>query len=107
MKRSPIKNRRVKPRPGRLTPAEMTKLRTEVFERDGYRCQHIIGHTLVHGRPHPCGKLVTWDSGHLAHVISRGRGGPDTAENCVTKCPHCHLVLEHNPKSVPAKERTL
>lgn len=52
-------------------------------------------------------KRVTWDSGHMAHIVGRGRGGPDTLENCVTKCAHCHLVLEHmqggKGKIVPAK----
>ena len=96
----------------RRTGKDMTQLRLDVFERDTYRCQHIlsqdsefipgVGIAIYYNR---CLKSVTWESGHLAHKIGRGRGGSDTMENCLTKCAHCHLVLEHNPKSVPPKER--
>ncbi len=91
-----IRSRRTKPRPGRLTPAETTALRRACFERDGYCCVK-------------CGAGVLWEGfymvqGHMAHIISRGRGGKDELSNVQTKCHRCHLVLEHNPKPVPAKE---
>lgn len=79
----------------------MTALRREVFERDEYRCQHIFkaGEFEM-----TCKEPVTWESGHLAHVISRARGGDDSLENCVTKCEHCHMVKEHRGnKPVPKK----
>lgn len=33
---------------------------------------------------------------HMAHVVSRGRGGGDVLENVVTNCRDCHLVEEHS-----------
>lgn len=109
LRRSPGREKRSKPRPGRLDAKGMEALRRKVFERDGYRCQHKIvipipdnleGIISIWVR---CGKHVTWESGHLAHIVSRGRGGHDTPENTVCKCAHCHLVLEHNPKPCPPK----
>lgn len=79
----------------------MTALRLEVFEREAYMCQHDVA--IAGFTAYRCLNPVTWESGHLAHIISRGRGGDDSAENTCCKCAHCHLVLEHNPKSVPAK----
>jgi 5-methylcytosine-specific restriction endonuclease McrA len=42
----------------------------------------------------------------MAHVVSRGRQGPDELDNVVTKCEQCHLVEEHSggSKIVPKKE---
>jgi 5-methylcytosine-specific restriction endonuclease McrA len=65
-------------------------LRIAVFQRDVFRC----------GK---CDRRVTWESGHLAHIISRGAGGSDTMENTRVLCPDCHLVGEHNPKPCPPK----
>jgi 5-methylcytosine-specific restriction endonuclease McrA len=48
-----------------------------------------------------CGRPVSWASGHLSHLVSRGAGGSDVIENVRTKCGDCHLVGSHNPKSVP------
>jgi 5-methylcytosine-specific restriction endonuclease McrA len=72
------------PKPKRIkkTGKEMETLRREVFERDHGRCQD-------------CGKYVSWDQGHLAHVKSRGAGGDDVAENCLWKCFDCHIGIEH------------
>lgn len=115
MKRSaPIRRSRINPisarlrkrigKPGklgivRLYGAAMTTLRREVFERDEYRCQW-----------EGCGVFVAWDgfnAGHLAHIISRGAGGSDTAENTRCLCAYHHLVIEHanggSGKVVPSK----
>lgn len=105
-----IRKRRTKLRPGRLRGADMEALRREVFERDGYQCQHmkVIGIDWKLGKLYRmCRALVTWETGHLAHIISRGRGGKDEASNLLTKCPHCHIVKEHHEgnggKIVPAR----
>jgi 5-methylcytosine-specific restriction endonuclease McrA len=82
--------------PVRLKGKALEALRRACFERDQYRCSE-------------CDVLVLWDgyfmrSGQMAHVVGRGRGGSDTLSNVKTLCLECHLVGEHNPKSVPAKE---
>lgn len=83
----------------------MEALRREVFERDGYRCQHLLG--WIKNIPYLCYNPVTWESGHIAHIIRRSQGGDDTAENTLCKCADCHLIKEHheggNGKIVPAK----
>lgn len=119
--RSPIPKTRKKPRPNRLRGKAMASLRAQVFERDGYRCQHIIGwedwpceqSRVLESHPVRCFKLVVWErglwnSGHLAHIVSRGRGGADTVENCTTKCGSCHIGIEHSygPSGVkPCKKK--
>ena len=77
-------------RPVRLKGPDMAMLRRRCFDRDGWRCT-------------VCNERVSWTSGHMAHIVSRGRGGPDTLENVKTKCATHHLVEEHNPKSVRSK----
>lgn len=103
---------RSKPRRGRirLKGEAMAALRREVFERDGYQCQHmkVVAIPWEPGKFYrKCNAVISWKSGHLAHIISRGRGGDDSLENCVTKCAHCHLVIEHTnggaEKIVPCK----
>ncbi len=73
----------------RLRGDALAALRRECFTRDGWRCVDCL-------RP------VSWASGHMAHIQSRGAGGSDVLENVRTKCMLCHH-LEHNPKVVPAK----
>jgi hypothetical protein len=105
---SPPRKRRAKP--GRLKGAAMAALRAQCFERDGYVCHHQIGWTDILGvkcRVNCC-KRVTWDTGHMAHIISRGRGGKDELSNVVTKCAACHIGIEHSygpsgVKPVPKK----
>jgi hypothetical protein len=88
----------------RLYGTDLESLRRECFERDEYRCQHILklGRKKV-----KCLRVVRWeqgheDSGHMAHIGNKRMYG-DVISNVVAKCPNCHLVLEHNPKSVPPK----
>ncbi len=95
-----IKTKRTKPRTGRLGRHAMKKLREDVFARDGFRCQHLLLHhgrqiVIPGGAPidiyYPCHKPVTWETGHLCHIVSRGAGGHDTAENTYCGCADCHL----------------
>jgi 5-methylcytosine-specific restriction endonuclease McrA len=83
----PKKSKRI-PSVIRVKGKAMEKLRRECFERDGYRC--VV-----------CGAWVIWErdlprSGHMAHVIGRGRGGPDVIDNVLTKCAECHIGIEHS-----------
>lgn len=93
-----VKKRRAKPRPGRLRGEAMEALRRACFERDEYKCQHLtpVGKHWKFGKLYTmCGRCVTWESGHMAHIVSRGRGGKDEVSNVTTKCASCHSVLEH------------
>jgi 5-methylcytosine-specific restriction endonuclease McrA len=70
------------------------ELRLRVIRRDGHKCVE-------------CGMPVVeatglWASAHMAHIKGVGANGDDTEENTRTLCLKCHM-LEHNPKSVPAK----
>jgi 5-methylcytosine-specific restriction endonuclease McrA len=115
IKRSPIRKVRSKPRPGRLKGASMEKLRKDCFERDNYQCQHQLRHPIadlkgyvVDSYYQPCGNFVTWETGHMAHIESRGRGGKDELSNVLTKCANCHIRIEHSygpsgEKPVPKK----
>ena len=111
MKRSPIRKSRSKPRPGRLKGAALTQLRRDVFERDGYTCQHVQGiEETMRGydREVICGKVLTWQSAHMAHIRNKRMWG-DSPENCTTKCAEHHLVNEHaygpsGVKPCPAKQ---
>ena len=100
-----IISKRKKPRPGRLGRKDMQKLREDVFTRDGFRCQHVTGANNPIGIR--CLKPVTWESGHLCHIVSRGAGGHDTAENTYCGCSECHMkfhaVGPSMTKPVPAK----
>lgn len=73
--------------PIRLDADGMTQLRREVFFRDGYRCAR-------------CNRRVTWNTGHLAHIIARSKGGSDTLGNTECSCEDCHIGDEHNPRAV-------
>lgn len=95
----------------RLTGDALEKLRRECFERDSYRCQHILGLGYsVTSSPMVfetrCGRRITWESGHMCHRKSRGAGGSDTLDNVFTGCAECHM-RSHNAggKPVPAKEK--
>ena len=73
----------------RLKGEALAALRRECFTRDGWACVD-------------CGVKVSWVSGHMAHIQSRGAGGSDVIGNVRTKCGDCHHA-EHNPKAVPPK----
>jgi len=90
---------RRKPRPGRLKGKALGNLREQCWERD----KGICGGGLTHnGKPLGCGLPVNPNDWHMAHITAKRIGG-DHLGNVVVKHPYCHLVLEHNPKSVPRK----
>ncbi len=57
----------------RLTPYKYSKLRREIYERDGGQC------VLCGGR-----------GAHIHHIVFRSQGGKDAADNLVTLCGSCH-----------------
>jgi 5-methylcytosine-specific restriction endonuclease McrA len=88
----------------RLKGSPLKILRMDCFERDEYRCQHMVSYGGL--LQMPCGRRVTWESGHMCHRTSRGAGGSDALDNVFTGCAECHM-RSHNAggKPVPAKER--
>lgn len=78
-----------KVRPGRLKGKALSALRAACFDRDGGIC---VG----------CGFPVDPSHWHMAHVRGKRMWG-DSLDNVKTMHPYCHLVGEHNPKSVPRK----
>jgi 5-methylcytosine-specific restriction endonuclease McrA len=92
-RKKPVRKVRAKARPGRLKGKAMDQLRRECFERDGYRCQMIFYVTNM-GVALTCGKPVTWETGHMAHIGAKRRHG-DSLENVRTLCAECHHI-EHS-----------
>ncbi|MFY9728992.1 MAG: HNH endonuclease [Candidatus Acidiferrales bacterium] len=64
----------------RLDPDSYRKLRAEVLQRDGWRCQTC-------GRP---------DHLQVHHIRPRGRLGDDTDENLITLCADCHSDIHRS-----------
>lgn len=72
----------------RLKGSALTALRRQCFTRDGWKCTTIdICGSIV---PCACGRSVSWASGHMAHIVSRGAGGSDVIENVYTMSGECH-----------------
>jgi len=66
-----------KKKPIRLKGQPLQDLFAAVIERDDYTCQDP-----------DCPGGYPLDVPH--HIIFRSHGGPDTMENLVTLCIHCH-----------------
>lgn len=62
------------------------RLRRQVYERDGYRCQRCLR------RSGPDGGYEF--AIHAHHVVPLSRGGPNSLGNLVSLCPPCH-GLQH------------
>lgn len=78
----------------RVTGPDMEALRWDCYTRDEAKC--VI-----------CRRWLRWERGsedsmHMAHIGAKSMYG-DVIGNVLSKCGYCHLVLEHNPKSVPPK----
>jgi 5-methylcytosine-specific restriction endonuclease McrA len=67
----------------RMAPKAYAKLRKEIPERDGWRCQE-------------CGRSKNLD---IHHLIRRSGLGADAETNLVTLCRECHEIL-HRPATV-------
>jgi 5-methylcytosine-specific restriction endonuclease McrA len=65
----------------RLNPESYRKLRNDVLERDGWRCQN-------------CG---TSERLQVHHIRSRSALGDDAAANLITLCGDCHRLV-HEPE---------
>ena len=69
----------------RLNGFEMKKLRQDAFARSQGRCENSIDEERTR-----CGAKINWMEFHLAHIVSRGRGGSDILENVLASCQKCH-----------------
>lgn len=68
----------------------VAEIRREVFDRQEEKCLH-------------CSKKVYWEGSifqrmHMHEVVSKGRGGLVSLENCIGLCNNCHLVGEHGDR---------
>ena len=72
---------------GRTSRAQWKRLRREVLERDGYRCQR-------------CGKAGRLEIDHIQPVQA---GGSDDPENLRALCRGCHIARHR--RTVSAVER--
>jgi 5-methylcytosine-specific restriction endonuclease McrA len=61
----------------KLSPDDYKRLRIEVLERDGWRCQR-------------CGVRTNLD---VHHIYRRARGGEDEAANLTSLCRNCHRAI--------------
>ncbi|MHB1952452.1 MAG: HNH endonuclease [Sulfobacillus sp.] len=77
----------------RLKGDALSQLRMHCFIRDHWEC------TM-------CGKIVTWQTGHMAHIIGRGRGGSDEISNVKTLCAE-HHAASHNAGGKPCPAKSL
>ncbi len=60
----------------RLDPADYEKLRSQILQRDGWRCQF-------------CGAMSNLE---VHHKIFRSQSGSDSEENLITLCWACHAL---------------
>jgi hypothetical protein len=71
----------------RLGNGEMSKLRSEAFERAHGRCENM----LIKGRREVrCTNKISWYTGDLHHIKHRSQGGGDTISNVMAVCWDCH-----------------
>ena len=75
MNNAPVRGKRL-----RLDPVSYEKLRVEVLQRDGWRCQS-------------CG---TTSNLHVHHKEFRSHSGDDSGENLITLCARCHKAVHNN-----------
>lgn len=56
-----------------------SKLRTQVLERDQFKCTKC---------------KINFKNLHVHHIIPKRKGGADCLENLITLCEKCHRVIE-------------
>ena len=74
-------------RVGKKKQAFRTMARAAYIERNGQFCQRCR-------KPEP--------HLHIHHLVKRGLGGEDTAENCIALCPACHLWAHQSRENLEA-----
>jgi hypothetical protein len=110
MNYNPIRRTRLKPKPRtdktsapwrrekiRLGPAGMHQLREDTLYRSGLRCENSID-----GKR--CPRRINWMNFHLAHIVSRGRGGSDVLANVLACCQECHWEDTRNRRKLKPHE---
>jgi len=63
-----------------LDPTSYERLRQEILNRDGWRCQS-------------CGTMSNLE---IHHKQFRSHSGNDSEENLITLCTACHDAIHHN-----------
>lgn len=83
----------------RLTDEDLDDLRHRVFVRDKGRCVKCKMPLIEF----PWSSLVA-NGYHWSHKRNKRMYG-DTEKNTEARCRDCHLISQHNPKSVPRKAK--
>jgi hypothetical protein len=97
IRRTPIRRKRNKPRPGRLRGNELSALRAECFERDGFLCQVCDCTVYEHASDFNPRKA------HMSHIRNKRMWG-DVISNVETRCNFDHMITKHNAgKPCPRK----
>ncbi len=73
-----------------LDPEPYERLRKQVLQRDGWRCQR-------------CGGLTDLQ---VHHINPRGRLGQDTEENLISLCASCHEFVHSGKQKRSSSERS-
>lgn len=79
----------------RLSGPEMKDLRQSAFARSEGRCENSVTPDGTR-----CPVRINWMNFHLAHIVSRGRGGSDELSNVLAACQKCHEADTHNQKKL-------
>lgn len=114
LKRSskPIPKKRARPRRGKESQEQRTKVRDNVYTRCGGMCELRLRPDCLVGPIQKNGN-TPWDHWHAAHIKSEGSGGKYTEDNLLGACWKCHLLGLHrgevspSDKPVPAKNLEL
>ena len=77
----------------RLNGREMAQLRQEILQRSHYQCENSI-------EGERCTEIINWGDFHLAHIVSRGRGGSDSMDNVLACCRDCHFEDTRNRRKL-------
>lgn len=70
------------------------KIREQVFERSGGRCEHVKQDGVL------CGARITETSFDLNERHHRGRGGLMSLENSEAACRQCHRGGDAHPEKL-------
>lgn len=92
-RKTPIRQKRSKPRRGEPTNEEKEVLRLETYSRAGGVCELKLLEDCIQGVL-PYEGETPWDHGHLVHIKARRVYGWDIS-NLAWGCWRCHLIGMH------------
>lgn len=92
-----LKPRRQKARPGRLRCQALREMRLDCYARDRGKCTKCHCYTIFDAPS-------LWDhSYHMDHIVPRHMGGKDELSNVRVMCGRCHRARHDGEKPCPKK----